>query len=153
MAGWGEKFSKMTQSAVNKSKEVAEITKLTLNNNSLEAEITTVSNQIGEYVVANNLLAEDEIVGQKLQQIEELKAAIEANNAKIRELKNIAICESCGAEVPLTSNFCDKCGAQMKKPEPVVEEAPAPEVKVCANCGKELALDVVFCPECGTKFE
>lgn len=153
MAGWGEKFSKMTQSAVNKSKEVAEITKLTLNNNSLEAEITTVSNQIGEYVVANNLLAEDEIVGQKLQQIEELRATIEANNAKIRELKNIAICESCGAEVPLTSNFCDKCGAQMKKPEPVVEEAPAPEVKVCANCGKELALDVVFCPECGTKFE
>ena len=95
MAGWGEKFSKMTQSAVNKSKEVAEITKLTLNNNSLEAEITTVSNQIGEYVVANNLLAEDEIVGQKLQQIEELRATIEANNAKIRELKNIAICESC----------------------------------------------------------
>ena len=46
MAGWGEKLSKMTQSAVNKSKEVAEITKLTLNNNSLEAEITTVTNQI-----------------------------------------------------------------------------------------------------------
>ena len=98
-------------------------------------------------------MTEDETVGQKLQQIEELKATIAANNAKIRELKNIAICEACGAEVPLTSNFCDKCGAQMKKPEPVVEEAPAPEVKVCVNCGKELALDVVFCSECGTKVE
>ena len=144
MAGWGEKFSKMTQSAVTKSKEVAEITKLTLNNNSLEAEISTVSNQIGEYVVVNNLLIDDEIVGQKLNQIAELRASIEANNAKIRELKNIAICEACGAEVPLTSNFCDKCGAQMKKPEPVVEEVPAPEVKVCVNCGKELPLETLF---------
>ena len=153
MAGWGEKFSKMTQSAVNKSKEVAEITKLTFSNNSLEAEISTVSNQIGEYVVANNLLLDDEIVGQKLNQIAELKAAIEVNNAKIRELKNIAICEACGAEVPFTSNFCDKCGAPMKKPEPVVEETPAPEVKVCVNCGKELPLDTVFCSDCGTKCE
>lgn len=152
MAGWGEKFSKMTQSAVNKSKEVAEITKLTLSNNSLEAEIKNVSDQIGEYVVANNLLADDEIVGQKLNQIVELKAAIDANNAKIRELKNIAICEACGAEVPLTSNFCDKCGAQMKKPEPVVEEAPVTE-KVCVNCGATLSVDAAFCASCGTKCE
>lgn len=153
MAGWGEKFSKMTQSAVNKSKDVAEITKLTLNNNSLEAEIKNVSDQIGEYVVANNLLAEDEIIGQKLAQIEELKAAMEANNAKIREIKNIAICPVCNAEVPATSNFCDKCGAQMKKEEPVAEEEPAVVEKVCVKCGATLAEDAAFCANCGEKCE
>ena len=153
MAGWGEKFSKMTQTAVNKSKEVAEITKLSLNNNSLEAEIKTVSDQIGEYVVANQLLAEDEIVGQKLNQIAELKAAIAANEAKLREIKNINICSVCGAEVPATSNFCDKCGAPMKKDEPVAEEEPAVTEKVCVKCGTALEVDAAFCPNCGEKCE
>ena len=151
MAGWGEKFSKMTQTAVTKSKEVAEITKLTLNNNSLESEITTVSNQIGEYVVANNLLADDEIVGQKLTQIAELRAAIAANEAKIREIKNINVCPVCGAEVPTTSNFCDKCGAPMKKEEPVVEEAAPVVERVCVKCGTTLESGAVFCPNCGEK--
>lgn len=151
MAGWGEKFSKMTQTAVSKSKDVAEITKLTLNNNSLESEITSVSNQIGEYVVANNLLADDEIVGQKLNQIEELRAAIAANEAKIREIKNINVCPVCGAEVPMTSNFCDKCGAPMKKDEPVVEEEAPVVERVCVKCGTALESGAVFCPNCGEK--
>ncbi|MBQ8815237.1 MAG: zinc ribbon domain-containing protein [Lachnospiraceae bacterium] len=153
MAGWGEKFSKMTQSAVNKSKEVAEITKLTLNNNSLEAEITTVSNQIGEYVVANQLLTDDEIVSQKLRQIDELKAAIAANEAKIREIKNINVCPACGAEVPNTSNFCDKCGSPMKKDAPVVEEEAPVVEKVCVKCGTSLETEAAFCPNCGEKCE
>lgn len=152
MAGWGEKFSKMTQTAVSKSKDVAEITKLTLNNNSLEAEIKTVTEQVGEYVVANQMLAEDEIIGQKLNQIAELKAAIAANEAKIREIKNINICEVCGAEVPNTSNFCDKCGAPMKKEAPAAEEEPVTE-KVCVKCGTALAVDAAFCPNCGEKCE
>lgn len=152
MAGWGEKFSKITQSAVSKSKEVAEITKLTLNSNSLEGEIKTVTDQIGEYVVANHLLAEDEIIGQKLNQIEELKEAIAANEARIREIKNINVCSVCGAEVSRTSNFCDKCGAPMKKEEPETEEAPVTE-KVCVKCGASLAVDAAFCPNCGEKCE
>ena len=103
-------------------------------------------------MVANGLLADDEIVGQKLNQIQELKAAIAANEAKIREIKNINVCEVCGAEVPNTSNFCDKCGAPMKKEEPVVEETPVVE-KVCVKCGTSLEADAAFCPNCGEKSE
>lgn len=151
MAGWGEKFNKMTQTAISKSKEMAEVTRLNMEINTYNQNIKDISTKIGEYVLENGLLKEDETVAAFIEQVAAIKSNIEANQAKMLEVKNISICSKCGAEVQKTSKFCDKCGNEMPK----AEEAPAaePVQNVCKNCGQALDAGAAFCGNCGTKQE
>ena len=58
MAGWSEKFNKMTQTAISKSKEVTEVTRLNMEINSLNQSIKEIATKIGEYVLKYDLLRE-----------------------------------------------------------------------------------------------
>ena len=131
MANWSEKFNKITQTAISKSKEVTEITRLNVEKMSLNQELKEVTFKIGEYVLENNLLLEEEVIGQLMEQVNSIKANIEENQKKILELKNAQVCSSCGAEVAKTSKFCDKCGAKLMelKVEPEVEEVKVEETR------------------------
>ena len=55
------------------------------------------------------------------------------------------ICKTCGAPLSADSEFCTNCGN--KQPEPVAEEAAAPNL--CPHCGATLAEDSAFCVICG----
>ena len=149
MAGWGEKFNKMTQTAISKSKEVTEVTRLNMEINSLNQSIKEIATKIGEYVLKYDLLREEEAVAELIEQVETIKANIEANRQKILEVKNIQICPGCGAEVSRSSKFCDKCGTELMKVE--AEKVEEVVQKTCTNCGASLEDDAMFCGECGTK--
>lgn len=152
MAGWGEKLNKMTQTAISKSKEMAEVTKLNMEINSFNQNIKEIYNKVGEYVLTNGLLADDTAVAEFAEQVAAIKANIAANQEKLLEVKNIYVCPGCGAEVPRTSKFCDKCGKEMPKvTEAEAEAAPAPTV--CKSCGTQLEAGALFCGNCGTKQE
>lgn len=124
MASWSEKLNQMTQSAISKSKEVAGITKLNVENGTLNQNLKNIYTEVGRYVLEQGLLTEDETVAEWASKAAALKADIEANEEKIRSLKNVNICPGCGAEVPKTSKFCSKCGTAIviKTSEPVEEE-------------------------------
>lgn len=147
MAGWGDKFSRMTQSAVSKSKELAEITKLNLNISNSEEEIKAVHRNIGAYVAEHQLLREDEYICGQLEKAEELKNLIEENKKKIQDIRNINICPVCKAEVSRSSKFCDKCGAPMDR-SMINPDKP---VRLCPECGTEIPEDAAFCGNCGAK--
>lgn len=125
MAKWSDRLNQVTQNAISKSKEVAGIAKLNMDNTSLNLDIKNIQTQIGAYVLENKLLTEDAAVREWMEKAEALKANIEDNNEKIRELKNVNICPECGAEVARTSRFCNKCGAELAIPASAseVEEA------------------------------
>lgn len=149
MANWSEKFNKMTQSAVNKSKELVEITKLNLNISNAEEEIKKCMQEIGEYVVKENLLADHEEIKELLEKINNYKNSIQIDKEKVLELRAVNICSECGAEVPRTSKFCNKCGASM----PSEKEENLSKERICPQCGAVLDEDTVFCGECGAKCE
>ena len=69
-------------------------------------------------------------------------------NARIREVKGIRTCPSCGAEVPKASAFCAACGCAMPQAEAAAEPAE-PAGPVCAGCGEQLEPGAKFCPACG----
>ena len=115
MAAWSEKFNKMTQSALSKGKEVTEVTRLSVENTSLTQSLKEIATKIGQYVLDNNLFAEEEGLAALLEQANGIKATMEANQKKILDAKNIQICPSCGAEVSKSSKFCEKCGASLAK--------------------------------------
>lgn len=147
MANWGEKLNKMTQSAITKSKEMAEVTRLNMEIGNLKQNLKDLYTKTGEYVLTNGVAAEDETIAEYIAQMNTIQQNIEADEEKIKEVKNINICANCGAEVSRTSKFCDKCGTEM------VRVSLEPEVIVCKNCGNPIEKDALFCGNCGAKQE
>ena len=147
--GWGDKLNQITKSAVSKSKEMAEITRLNMENSSSEQKIKELAVQIGTLVVDQQLLMDNVQVAEWAAQIAKLREAVAKNQETIREIRNINICSHCGAEVSRTSKFCDKCGSPMDRS--VLEESMAAAVPTCPNCGERLEPGALFCTNCGTK--
>ena len=120
----GKKISQAGQTAVQKTKEIADITKI----NSLIADETKKINEnhreIGKLYVS--LHGAD-----KESAFAELIAAVRASEAKIAEyrqqlndIKGVVRCEKCGAEVSANAAFCSSCGAPMPVVKPVEAQEP-----------------------------
>lgn len=126
-----KKLSQVGQSAVQKTKEVADIAKYTASIAEEERNITKLYAQIGQAYV--QLHAEDapEDMKELIQQIWAAQEKIQENRAQLRQLKGVELCPNCEAEVDKDALFCGKCGAKMPEPPaPVVvepEEAPVEE--------------------------
>lgn len=124
MASWREKLNQAAQNTISKSKEVAGVAKLNVEIGSLNQSLKNVYTEVGKYVLENGLLSENETVSEWASKAADIKAEIEANTEKIKLLKNVNTCPGCGAEVPRTSKFCDKCGTPIvvASTEPVKED-------------------------------
>ena len=129
---WSDKINQFAQSAINKSKEVAEVTKLNSRISTLNTNKKSLYTQVGEYVLGNDLLKEDASVAAWALQLEEIVKEIEENQKKIREVKNIQVCPQCGAELTRESRFCAKCGAVLTVPEEAVTEPATVSEEVAA---------------------
>jgi rRNA maturation endonuclease Nob1 len=124
MASWREKLNQAAQNTISKSKEVAEIAKLNVEIGSSNQSMKNIYTEVGKYVLENGLLSEDESVAEWAAKAADIKAEIEASTERIKALKNVNTCPGCGAEVPKTSKFCDKCGTPIvvTSTEPVKED-------------------------------
>lgn len=155
MANWSEKFNRMTQSAISKSKEVAEVTKLNMEINGFNQNLKEVYAKAGQYVLENGIGAGNGTLDEFAAQMMTIKNSIALDEEKIRGIKNINVCPQCGAAVSKNSRFCDQCGAEIIVP--AVQEESAAEEKpvgaVCKNCGAPLEEGALFCGICGTKQE
>lgn len=147
MAGWTEKLSRFTQTAVDKGKDVAEITRINIDNAGEESNIRRLLAEIGKYVVESHLLSEDPTVAQKLEKIEACRKKINEGNARIRALKGQELCPNCGGSVNRGARFCDQCGAMM----PIANAEVIPAQKKCSVCGEDIDGKLMICPNCGAK--
>ena len=114
----GKKLSQAGQTAVQKTKEMADIAKLNSAISDEEKRIDDNYLQIGKLYVSLHD-AEHEAEGK-----------IKGYRQQIKDIKGIVKCEKCGAEVSKDAAFCSACGAPMPKEEPVVEPQPIEETPV-----------------------
>jgi predicted amidophosphoribosyltransferase len=108
---------------------------------------------------------------------EEAKAQAQAlaeARAQQRTARKATVCSQCGAAVQANAEYCHKCGAKQKAPEPA--PAPAPSARApsapaastpaspprqqatvvrlrCPQCKTILPSDAEFCSTCGVKFK
>lgn len=126
----GKKLSQAGQTAVQKTKEVADIAKL---NSSIYDEEKKINNnylEIGKLYVSLRAEAHEEEFDGMIAAIRESEEKIRGYRHQITEIKGIAICEKCGAEVPVHAAFCSACGAPMPVAAPTEpEEVPVEEGK------------------------
>ena len=83
-----EEGQKIAQSALNKGKEIADITKLKRDIKIEEDIIKSYKMVIGEYVTANDLLREDELVFDQRSKILKSQAKLEELKATLEKLSN-----------------------------------------------------------------
>ena len=144
----GEKITKTGQGAVNKTKELAEIAKLTLAVKEEERKISEAHETIGREYVEKFAGSADRILPEVFEQISESEKEIASLNERIRELKGISICAECGAEVENGVKFCPKCGAAVKKKGDIIETT-AVEAPVCPKCQAPIEEGQEVCVVCG----
>ena len=81
-----EEGQKIAQSALNKGREIADITKLKRDIKIEEDIIKSYKMVIGEYVAANDLLKDDELVFDQRSKILECQKKLDELNAKLEEM-------------------------------------------------------------------
>ncbi len=144
----GKKISKTGQSAIQKTKDMAEVAKY---NSMISDEEKSINNnyyQIGKlYISLHSTDSEEEFKGM-IDSIRNSESKIVEYREQIKLIKGVVRCEKCGSEVSINSAFCNSCGAPM--PKRVPEETIDSNLIKCEKCGKYVKKGLRFCTSCGT---
>jgi len=112
----GKKIGDAAQSAVKKSGELVEVTKLNLSISAEEGKIKELYEKIGEYIYNQYAEGKEMIpeVNEFCSQIKACKENISQLKSKIYELKGVKVCPKCGAESEKQAAFCSSCGEKLQ---------------------------------------
>ena len=140
MALWenlSRKASMVAEKAVQQAKDLSEQVKLRGQIADEEKTITDSYTQIGKQYAELHPEDYEEVFAGWFAAIENAQRRAEVLRGQLRDLKGVALCPGCGAEVAADASFCSACGAPMPKEEPreaeiVTVESPA-EVSVEKN--------------------
>lgn len=154
----GKRVSEAAQVAAKKSSELVEVTKLNSSISSEENKIRELYQQIGKSVYQKFVIGEEVIpeVNDTCLEIQTREKTIDDLKEKIHEIKNIRLCEQCGAELDRDTAFCSKCGAKqepIKPPEQAEENVEEQKTSpgLCESCGCAVDEGSAFCSNCGAK--
>lgn len=143
----GSKLTQTSQSAVQKTKDMAETLRLSNLIAEKEKRCDQLFLEIGRSWY-QQLEGEAPVPFQALAaELRALESELDGLRESVRQLKGARLCPSCGKEQPFGPAFCSFCGGKL--PEPPAP--PAAEGSPCPACGALMARDKVFCTNCGAK--
>ena len=144
---FSKKISAAGQTAVQKTKEVADIAKINSAISDEERKSNNLYYQIGRLYVAKHGSSFENDFGPMITALKESEARISAYRQQVHDIKGIVRCEKCGAQVPMGIAFCSTCGSAMPKPA----NAPTSGDMIrCGGCGAVINKSMRFCTSCGT---
>lgn len=144
-----KKVSEAGQKTIQKTKELAETSKLNAMITDEETTINSTYFQIGKLYVSIHKDNCEEEFQSMIQTIAEAEAKIRDYKKQIQDIKGVQRCEKCGAEVSSGAAFCSSCGATMPQ---VQVTAPNDTVR-CESCGAFVKKGMRFCTACGKPME
>ena len=148
----GKKISQAGQTAVQKTKEMADIAKLNSSISDEEKKIDNSYREIGKLYVSLHDEEHEAAFAELIAGIHDAEKKISEYQQQIKDIKGVICCEKCGAEVANNAAFCSACGAPMPVVKPVETEA-AEEGAKCSKCGAALTPGMKFCTSCGSPVE
>lgn len=139
-----QKAAAVTDKAVHQAKNFTEQVKLRNQISEAQSTITDCHTQIGKQYAAAHSEDFDEAYAPMMAAIAGANRQIASLQEQLRDLKKVALCPKCGAEVGREAAFCSACGAEMPKPAPVeaevvTDDAPAEETAPAAEAPVEAA--------------
>lgn len=152
----GSKIQEGAGAVVNKTKDLAEVTRInsqiSADTNAITAKYTEIGKALYEKYADD---ASNEFAA-AFAEIKALEAKIADAKLQVQKIKGVKTCSACGAEIDANTAFCGSCGAKVETPAaPVVEAAPtapAADAKIfCSNCGNQETAGTKFCSACGNQ--
>lgn len=139
-----QKAATVTDKAVHQAKNFTEQVKLRNQISEAQSTITDCYTQIGKQYAAAHPEDFDEAYAPMMAAIAGANRQIASLQEQLRDLKKVALCPKCGAEVDREAAFCSTCGAEMPKPTPVeaevvTDDAPAEDAPVAESPAEEAA--------------
>ena len=122
-SNFGKKISNVGQETVKKTKEIAEISKISSKIKDEEKKLDGLYTELGKKYFSldsRNQVAEIQDI---CSSITESIQKVDAMKKELQLLKGVRICSSCGAEQDNSVAYCSKCGAKL------VEEVKAEVVE------------------------
>ena len=122
-SNFGKKISNVGQETVKKTKEIAEIGKISSKIKDEEKKLDGLYTELGKKyfsLYSRNQVAEIQDI---CSCITESLQVLEAMKKELQLIKGIKICSNCGTEQDNTVAYCSKCGAKL------VEEVKAEVVE------------------------
>ncbi len=103
------------QKVIKKSGDIYSITKMSLQMSKVKSEIDDCYKKIGKmfYASYRGDTASGDEAELLCKKIDELMEEIEVISNQIAEIKDVAVCKNCGAEVKKESPYCAKCGEEI----------------------------------------
>lgn len=137
-----QKAAAVTDKAVHQAKNFTEQVKLRNQISEAQSTITDCYTQIGKQYAAAHPEDFDEAYAPMMAAIAGANRQIASLQEQLRDLKEVALCPKCGAEVAREAAFCSACGAEMPKPTPVeaevvTDDAPAEDAPVAESPAEE----------------
>ena len=111
----GKKISSTSQSAVQKTKDFADTTKLNSAISDKEKKISSLCLSLGQAYYEDHKEETTSRYSETIKQINDLYAEINENKEKIKQIKGIVKCPKCGADVETDDSFCSVCGTKVDK--------------------------------------
>lgn len=140
------KLTTTSQTAVQKAKELTEITRLNGRISDAEYQIEELYRALGQEIYQAYREAPLSVGTELIGRINDLNDDIAEYKAQIQAINQANLCPACGARISKGMLYCSSCGAKL----PVQESKP---VRRCSGCGEVLEDGVMFCPACGTRAE
>lgn len=110
----GKKITDAGQGVAQQTKNFTDVARLNSTISDKEKSISQLYAAIGKNYYDQHKNDEENPEKEKLEQITALLAEIDHCRAQIQEIKGVAVCPSCGAEVAQGAAFCSACGANLK---------------------------------------
>lgn len=129
----GKKISQAGQTAVQKTKEMADVAKLNSAVSDEEKRIEDSYKEIGKLYVSLHAADHEADFDAYFSAIHEAENKIKEYRQQLKEIKGVVKCEKCGAEVAKDAAFCSSCGAPMPKEAPAEETPVAEAVEVASK--------------------
>ena len=147
-----QKAAAVTDKAVHQAKNFTEQVKLRNQISEAQSTITDCYTQIGKQYAAAHSEDFDEAYAPMMAAIAGANRQIASLQEQLRDLKEVALCPKCGAEVSKDAFYCGACGAEMPKPTPVeaevvTDDTPAEDAPVAEAPAEETPAETASAAE------
>lgn len=117
LENFGKKLTQAGQATIQKTKEMADIARVNSLISDEESRINDLYLKIGKMYVELHETDAETVFQKPIEEINDAKRKIIEYQAQLLEIKGVARCTKCGAEVPTGSVFCATCGAPIQTME------------------------------------